>query len=344
MVEPPEFLKPCKYRQFEANSLVCTITTQVNDHSTNLTSVEACSGCPVPDISAQVNCTHLHFSKQHLRISGYLLEGMSETRVGDVGWTAQCKVIQFTNKNDYLVKCSEACPKYNPIHRNLASEEPIRIASFDATTASDRNLRQGVLTVLYGYHARHPERYSFFDVTPEFIAQSLGIYVQDVIRVVAPMEEEGEVDILKFETDRHFSYVRITSRGIQMIDEEPLFKRLDTAGIRIMGDQFNFDRSPVGAINAGSNNQNQADVHQEFAISSTELSQAFNDLRQQVESLPLEQRQEAVGLVAVLEDQAKLGKVDKSLVEAYGQKLVNFLGNAAANTVGTIVAALLMAV
>ena len=196
---------------------------------------------------------------------------------------------------------------------------------------------------LYGYHARHPERYNFFDVTPEFIAQSLGIYVQDVIRVVAPMEEEREVEILKSETDRHFSYVRITSRGIQMIDEEPLFKRLDTAGIRIMGDQFNFDRSPVGAINAGNNNQNQADVHQEFAIFSTELIQAFNDLRQQVESLPLEQRQEAVDLVTLLEDQAKSGKVNKSLVEAYGQKLVNFLGNAAANTVGTIMAALLMA-
>ena len=343
MVEPPEFLKPCKYRQFEVNSLVCTIASQVVQHSSSLTSVEVCLDCPVPDISAQVNCTHLHLSKQHLSTRQFSSEGMTETDITDGGWTVQCKVIQFTNRSDYQNKCSEACPQYNSIHQNLLSEEPIHISSFDATTASDRNLRQAVLTILYSYHARHPERYSFFDITPKFIAQSLGICVRDVIRVVAPMEEEGEIEVLKYEIDRQFSYVRITSSGIQMIDEEPLFKRLDTAGIRIMGDQFNFDRSPVGAVNAGTNNQNKADVHQAVTISSTELVQAFNDLRQQVESLPLEQRQEAVDLVVALEDQSKAGKVNKSLVRVCSERLVSFLGDTAANTLGTIVAALLMA-
>ena len=161
MVKPPKFLKSCNYRQFEDNSLVCTIAAQVNQHSTSLTSVEVCLDCPVPDISVQVNCTQLHFSKQHLAVHQYSSAGMLETLVADGGWLAQCKVIQFTDKNDYLSKCSEACPKHNSIHQNLSSEEPIRIARFDATTASDRNLRQvGGRTAVNAapfYHlSRHP--------------------------------------------------------------------------------------------------------------------------------------------------------------------------------------------
>lgn len=345
MAELNKFLKPCTYRHFEANSLICTIASSLTDSrkgATPLTSVEVCAECPVPDISKFVNCTHLSFTKQHMSFHQYL-DGTLEAEVGDCGWTARCKVIRFANREDYQIKCSEACSQYNPIHRNLSADEPLHITNFNGATASDRNLRQAVLTILYSYHARHPDRYDYFDVTPAFIAQSLGISVQDVARVIAPMQEEGEVEVLQFESDRYFNYVRITSQGIQMIDEEPLFSRLDTAGIRIMGDQFNFDHSPVGAVNAGSNNLNQATVNQEVEITSTELTNAFNQLRQQVESLPIEQRQEAVELVEILEDQAKLTKVNKSLIKMCSEKLLGFLGNAAANTLGTIAATLLMA-
>ncbi|WP_404784699.1 hypothetical protein [Altericista sp. CCNU0014] len=140
---------------------------------------------------------------------------------------------------------------FRPIHKDISKEEYISIDGFDAKSATDRALRQAVLAILYQYHARHPERFNCFDVTPKFIGECLGISIPDVVRVVAPMEEEGEVTTKRYAQDIHFRYVTIRSKGIWMIDDEPLFERLNTAQVRT---EMTFN-APVSGVAANVENQ-----------------------------------------------------------------------------------------
>ncbi|HBL13304.1 MAG TPA: hypothetical protein DD379_18265 [Cyanobacteria bacterium UBA11162] len=251
----------------------------------------------------------------------------------------------FNNREDYEIKCPN-CSQHQPLHRDLSTEETIPVPKFDATQAKDCELRQAVLVILYKYDAQHPERYPYFDVTPEFIAKSLGITVKDVIRVVSPMEDEGEVETFSYAGDLYFRYVRITNKGIRMIDEEPLFDRLDTAGVRIMGDYFNVSPkdSQVGALNVGNHNHNQTKVHQEMGVSATDLKELFAELRKSLDTLPSDQKEEATELVNALEEEAKSQHPPrKAIVKACAEQLGKFLRDGAANTLGSIIAALLMA-
>jgi benzoyl-CoA reductase/2-hydroxyglutaryl-CoA dehydratase subunit BcrC/BadD/HgdB len=142
------------------------------------------------------------------------------------------------------------------------SEENISIPNFKASGATDRQLRQAVLTILYRHHADHPERYEFFDITIEFLARSLNLQPSDILRVIKPMEDEKEI-----ETSEQSRYVRITSKGIRMIDEEPLFERLNTAGVRVMGDQYNVS-GQAAAVGPGAkaegNTFNQIQINQDI--------------------------------------------------------------------------------
>jgi len=335
-----ELLKPCPYRKDRGGYLICSIAETTHEKTTDITIAKLCKKCSVPDILTLVNCANLFPGKRHQESSTF-----SGFHVSEIEYRIDCTVFGFNHLEEYKTKCSPNCPAYQPIHRDLSTEETISVPNFDATQAKDRKLRQAVLAILYKYHAQHPERYHHFDVTPEFIRKSLGISVPDVVRVVSPMEDEGEVEIFRYPGDLYFNYVRITSKGIQMIDEEPLFERLDTAGVRIMGDYFHVSPkdSQVGAMNVGSHNHNQTRVHQNMGVSATDLKELFAELHKNIDTLPTEQQEEATELVNALEEEAQSQNPRKAIVNAYAQQLGKFLRDAAANTLGTIVGALLAA-
>jgi DNA-binding MarR family transcriptional regulator len=231
-----ESLKFCPYRDSRLGYLLCQVSAGAmptvhnrNFAETCLTEEAICRECFIPEIVQQVNCTHLDVGKQNQAL---ITQTHPTPYFQSVGSSINCSVIGFSDSEDYKEKCSIDCPFFRPIHKDICNEEPILMDRFDASNATDKDLRQAVLAILYQYHARHPERFNCFDVTPDFISRCLGIKVQDVVRVVAPMEEEGEVTTKRYAHDLHFRYVTIRSKGIRMIDEEPLFERFNTAQVR----------------------------------------------------------------------------------------------------------------
>jgi DNA-binding MarR family transcriptional regulator len=227
-----ESLKPCHFRETKFGQLICTIAEheESNRTSTKITSEITCRQCQIPDITHSVNCLNLNSGRQHFATQGMSWSGDLEITDINANWHLNCSAIGFSAREDYQDKCSKNCSAYKPINRDLIDEALIRLDNFSATQATDRDLRQAVLAILYQYHARHPERFDYFDVTPDFIAKSLDITIQDVVRIVAPMEEEGEVTTKRYAHDIHFRYIAIRSKGIRMMDEEPLFK--NTAQVR----------------------------------------------------------------------------------------------------------------
>jgi hypothetical protein len=181
--------------------------------------------------------------------------------------SAYCQVIVFQNNDTYETKCSPECPEHTSMHKDL-SKEKISIPGFDAAAKTDRELRQAVLTVLYRYHSDYPERYEFFDITIEFLASSLNLRTSDILRVIKPMEDEKELM-----TSELFRYVRITSKGIRMIDKEPLFERLNTARVR---DQY-YISGQAGAVGPGAkaeaNTFNQTNQDIDIQVLAKELEQ-----------------------------------------------------------------------
>lgn len=237
----PEQLKPCPFRGVRAGHLRCALVAEAEggpgdderrERRTDLTTVEACRACDFPEIYSHVNCANLIMGREHEAMESTESSGLLVC-VGLLLHQLQvsCRVYAFQTREDYQTKCSPTCPAHVPLHRD-ANGDDLRIEGFDAATATDRQLRQAVLAVLYLYHSLYPERYRHFDLTPEVIARNLGLDTSDVLRVLGPMEDERELDVSD-------EYVRITSKGIQMIDEEPLFERLNTASLRVMGDQYN---------------------------------------------------------------------------------------------------------
>jgi DNA-binding MarR family transcriptional regulator len=251
-----EPLEPCPYRESRLGYLLCKVSTGGRPCSdkeyteTNLTTERICRTCPIPEITKQVNCLNLDLGKYHPSIISHIPE-IGQTYNFDensVGISINCSVVGFSRAEDYCEKCSIECASFKPIHRSISNEERISIDSFDVSTPTDRTLRQAVLAILYRYHAQYPERFNCFDVTPVFISECLGITVQDVVRVVAPMEEEGEVTTMRYAHDVHFRYVTIRSKGIRMIDEEPLFERLNTAQVRSQMNFYGPVYAPAGNV------------------------------------------------------------------------------------------------
>lgn len=207
-----EPLKLCPYRDSSLGYLLCKVSpggmsAPQNGRrvETSLTTEEICRACPLPDILQKVNCKNLVVGKRHTIIFPIPCNYFQHE---DLEWRTNCNVYGFSQAEDYNKKCSENCPSFRPIHRDINQEECIPTDDdFDASRATDRALRQAVLAILYKYHSRHPERFNCFDVTPEFIGKCLNVSVQDVARVVAPMEEEGEVKTKRFAPDPHFRYI-----------------------------------------------------------------------------------------------------------------------------------------
>jgi len=205
-------LPPCPYRRSREGMLICTVAHGEHD----VVGPGACLKCPVPRALSEVNCVHLNMAAD-------------VNYHGPVRPRASCEVAGISGLDDIqaIKQTCSTCDRRFPIHLDLSEETPVRLLGFPPAGKAvvDRELRQAVLRVLYAFHARHPERFGRFDVTPEFLAESLGVDVQDVVRVVLPMEEEGEVKTLGVPGEPHFRYVALTAKGVHAIDDEPLFER-----------------------------------------------------------------------------------------------------------------------
>lgn len=212
----------CPYRRSREGMLVCTIA---KTGPTDVVNAEICRRCSIPEALAQVNCVHLTSGVEvYQAIGGGQL---SQTFL-------DCEVVGFSKPDDYKDLCA-SCTLRFPIHLDLANEPPIHIPGFlpAEKPVVDRDLRQAILRALYAFHARHPERFGRFDVTPEFLAESLGVEVKDVVRVVLPMEEDGEVKTLGVPGEPYFRYVALTAKGIHAIDDELLFERDNAPSVQI---------------------------------------------------------------------------------------------------------------
>jgi DNA-binding MarR family transcriptional regulator len=300
-------LQPCPYKKLNQGQLECEIAKVREAKYTSSTSADACNDCPIPEIIQKVNCKNLIPLKLHSFTITSTFEGDPEEVIIGNSWEAKCQMIDFQNKYDYKKKCSDNCPAFQPIHLNLSTEESISIPKLNSETATDRDLRQAVLSILYQYHTIHPERYNCFDVTPEFLAKSLKINVKDVVRVVLPMEEEKEVEFKKYSGELYFRYVSITSKGIKMIDEKPLFGDLDTAALRsikitnsklkvnitkegdIMSDSYNNDLREANIANFANqvqdNARQQANQHIHISEQKRTLTEAATEIQKLLKQL-----------------------------------------------------------
>jgi hypothetical protein len=216
------------------------------------------------------------------------------------------------------------------------SGENISIPDFNASGATDRQLRQAILTVLYKYQSEYPERYNFFDATIEFLARSLNLKTSDILRVTKPMEDEKEI-----ETSEQSRYVRITSKGIRMIDEEPLFERLDTAGVRVMGDQLN-NFGQAGAFGsrakAESNTFNQIQINQDI-----DMRALAKELEQISEYLAADagdpEKEEDISTIVLAKNAAQRGDKVKALerLSSVGKWVVDAATQVGASLVAAII-------
>jgi DNA-binding MarR family transcriptional regulator len=308
-----EALPPCTYRRARLGYLVCTIASRDgSEHATDMTSVAICQACPVPEILGQVGCVNLSVGKKHWY---HQFMGGASLEDDDSNVAIDCEPVGFEVSQDYKSKCSATCPKFVAIHKDLSSEALLEVEK-PKTDSTDRQLRQIVLMALYTYHARHPERYGRFDVTPDFLATNLGLNVTDVLRVVAPMEERGEVKTAQSAGDPHFQHVYITAKGIEHIDAEPLFNTADTARIR-MENNISISNSQGVAVNTGDNSS----VTSTFSAEARQTAaDHLKNVRQAVEESDLTEdvKTEVLDRVAIVEEQAvkeipDIGRVQRAL-------------------------------
>jgi hypothetical protein len=326
-------LTPCIFRRFEEHSLNCAITSikVENNNHTHRTTPIVCSSCTIPEILSQVNCVNLVLEKTH---QGLEILGQAIPNIIPHEFPAYCQAIVFQQNDTYETKCSPECPAYAAIHKDL-SEEKISIPGFDAAEKTDRELRQDILTVLYKYHANHPERYEFFDITIEFLASSLNLQPSDILRVIKPMEDEKELV-----TSEQSRYVRITSKGIRMIDEEPLFA-LNTAGVRVMGDQYNIS-GQAGAVGPGAkaeaNTFNQIPINQDI-----DMRALAKELEQLSEYLAADARdpekEEDIATVVLAKKAAQRGDKGKALelLSSGGKWMIDAATQVGASLVAAII-------
>jgi hypothetical protein len=205
--------------------------------TSNIVSGQVCQECQVPDRLILSNCIHLQSGVLVFQMNGYggptsLLQGNS----------FDCALFDFENAEQLFAQCDSPCAKRNPVHRDISHDELLNVRDLPATP-TDRDIRQGVLLALYEYHARFFERFLKFDVTPEHLAVSLGLELADIHRVVGPMDEAGEVRTLQDTQDISPRFVTITQKGIEAMNDEPLF---ESKGVRVTDNSIKIE---------GSNNQ-----------------------------------------------------------------------------------------
>jgi len=134
-------LKLCPYRRSRGVQLECTITEK-SQGFTSLTTSSICIICLIPEIIQQVNCKNLTLEKIHSSIPTRSYGASPENHIVDTSWRASCPIIGFDNRDNYKSKCSDKCTKFQPLHRDLSTEELITIPNFDSVKSTDRIFRQ----------------------------------------------------------------------------------------------------------------------------------------------------------------------------------------------------------
>lgn len=217
-------LIPCPYRRGQRGNLICTVAQQIGGSTSNIISAQVCQKCEVPIRLKQSNCKHLQCGTEVFRVSNY------QGDFSDLQATIfDCPIYAFESEKDLFGQCAGECPSRKYIHRNIDDDPLLRVPKMPSMP-TDRDIRQGVLFSLYEYHASFPERFLDFDITPARLAESLNLKVNDIHRVIGPMDEAGEVRTLKDTGDILSRFVTITQKGIEAINHEPLF---ENKGIRV---------------------------------------------------------------------------------------------------------------
>jgi hypothetical protein len=183
---------------------------------------------------------------------------------------------------------------------------------------SDSDLRQAILIVLYKYYIAKPERFKHFDVNPEYLAKAVGVSIKDIVRVIFPMEEAGEVKLLKRPVDTFFQGSTITSKGIERIDNSPLFGKLSTKEVRIMAN-FNVSNSTIiGSFNESFNRVKQkiTNIEKKGIADVANLIERLADEINAAEELPIERKQEAISDIEKIGEEITKDKPDKNILEA----------------------------
>lgn len=286
-------LKPCTYRKAQAGYLVCTVAELDGGDTSKYVNAQTCSACPVPEKAGQANCQH--FQAGTLVLLSRTTAG-NHCQLADV--RTECTVLSFTSAEEMDAVCGPTCPQNVPVHRDLSDEDTLEIMALPAEP-TERDIRQAVLLALHEYNGRHTERYASFDVTPDFLAQSLNLSLTAIYRVLGPMAEADEVRTLQGTREIHPEYVTLTAKGIEAITTEPLF---ENKGVRVSND----NRIQVEHLNAGQvqlatgKGQNTATVNQGTS------AQQFLDLLSQMKreiaesSVPAEVKAETAELIDIV--------------------------------------------
>jgi len=216
----------CQFRTVEKGRSVCGVAQMRTDRNVDTVDQAACMSCPIPDIIKKRPCVNLNVGTQII---------MPQGKPVVVSYAVDCAWRPFAAMTD-VDNCDCRCPQWTPVQigLDLSKIEPL----FNSTERSvtDSLLRQAVLVVLYRYHSDHPERYGFFDVTPEYLMRALGVDRGAIARIILPMAESGEIR-LKFDHGHTmFSAATITYQGIERLDREPVLGQLNTAAARSLGE------------------------------------------------------------------------------------------------------------
>lgn len=252
-----------------------------------------------------------------------------------------CDIYQFSSQEELFAQCASACPGRKVIHRDVTADEPLTVRDLP-TRPTDRDIRQGVLVALYEYHARFPERFLKFDVTPDHLARSLGLEVRDVYRVLGPMDEAGEVRTLQDARDVLPRYVTVTQRGIEAMQDEPLF---ESKGVRVMDNSIRIEGNHNQVAREHGRNEQQ-----NVQLTASALGLALDQLRQvrsELEGggLPPQERVEALETIDMVFEEAERPEPRRNRLLTNLNALHRLLERnpgtvAAAGTVAQIVAAL----
>lgn len=289
-------LKPCTYRRGQRGQLICTVAQVEGGDTSNIVSAEVCQECTVPDQMALANCEHLQSGVRvfHIRTFGGPHSQMA-------GISFDCTVYQFETAEELFEQCASDCPKRKPIHRDVSEDLPLTVRDLPANP-TDRDIRQGVLVALYEYHARLPERFLKFDVTPVYLAESLGLQVRDIYRVLTPMDEAGEVRTVADVQDVLPRYVTITHKGIEAINEEPLF---ESKGVRVTDNSIKIEGNNNQV--AREHGQNEQQNVQVTAPKMDEVIRQLQGLRGQIqqEDIPADTRVQATEIIDMVFEEAE---------------------------------------
>lgn len=289
-------LKPCPYRRGQRGNLICTVAVLEGGDTSNIIGAHICQECTIPDRLVEVNCKHLQCGTM-----AFLTRTFSGNHSSLQEVNFDCSIYAFKSEGELFAQCASDCSGRKPIHRDISQDELLTVKAMP-DQPTDRDIRQGVLVALYEYHARFPERFLEFDVTPAHLARSLGLTDRDIYRVLTPMDEAGEVRTIQDTRDVLPRYVTITHQGMEAITHEPLF---ENKGIRVTNQKINIEGNHNQVALDHSHNE-QVNI-QAPAPAIADMLQKLTLLRGQIETAPqfVEVRTEALETIDMVFEESQ---------------------------------------